>query len=229
MKPPSIAVIAALPREIAGLVRGVAADRELLRRGVSLYILPQAVVVAAGMGAQRAALAVEAARNASPVAMLISAGLAGACTPELVPGTVAEAALTIDTRTGERYTSSELLTGLSLATSDNIADINEKSRLAAAYGAALVDMEAATVARLALAHGLAFRAIKAVSDACDFELESLARFAGERGQFRTAAFALHTALRPWHWNKAARLGRDSGRALKALTAALQQILQGEAV
>jgi adenosylhomocysteine nucleosidase len=227
MKPPSIAVIAALPREIAGLVRGVSAETELLQRGIYLYWLPQAIVVAAGMGAQRAALAVEAARNAAPVTALISVGLAGACTPELASGTVVDAALTIDTRTGERYTSAALQTGPTLATIDSIADINEKSRLAAAYGAALVDMEAATVARLALAHGLAFRAIKAVSDACDFELDSLARFAGERGQFRTAAFALHTALRPWHWNKAARLGRDSNRALKALTVALQQILNEE--
>jgi adenosylhomocysteine nucleosidase len=229
MKTPSIAIIAALPREIAGLVRGATADRELLQSGISLYRLPQAVVVAAGMGAQRAALAVEAARNAAPVSMLISVGLAGACTPEITPGAAAEVALTIDTRTGERYTSAALLAGLTLATIDGIADINEKSRLAAAYGTALVDMEAATVARLALAHGLAFRAIKAVSDACDFELDSLAQYAGEHGEFRTAAFALHTALRPWQWSKAARLGRDSSRALKALTAALQQILHDEGV
>ena len=203
MKTPSIAIIAALPREIAGLVRGATADRELLQSGISLYRLPQAVVVAAGIGAQR--------------------------TPEITPGAAAEVALTIDTRTGERYTSAALLAGLTLATIDGIADINEKSRLAAAYGTALVDMEAATVARLALAHGLAFRAIKAVSDACDFELDSLAQYAGEHGEFRTAAFALHTALRPWQWSKAARLGRDSSRALKALTAALQQILHDEGV
>ena len=56
-----IAIIAALPREIAELVRGVPADATLRHRGISLYRLPNAVVVAAGMGAARAEMAVQAA------------------------------------------------------------------------------------------------------------------------------------------------------------------------
>jgi len=77
-------------------------------------------------------------------------------------------------------------------------------------------MEAATVARLALARALRFRAVKGVSDAHDFEMESMSRFADVSGHFRTAAFALHTALRPQNWSSAMRLGRESNRALTKL-------------
>jgi len=152
-------------------------------------------------------------------------GLAGACTPDLAAGSVAEVALVIDARTGERFRSSAMSTGPTLATIDSVAGVQEKARLAATYGAALVDMEAATVARLAVANGLEFRAIKAVSDAHDVELASLAQFAGRDGSFRTAAFALHTAIRPHHWPRAIQLGRDSHRALAALTERLRRVLQ----
>ena len=224
---PVVGIIAALPREIAALVRGARADAELLRRGVHLYRIEGAVVVAAGMGAARVAIAVEAARAAADVTTLISAGLAGACTPASRAGDVAEASVVLDAKTGERFASTALAQrDLMLVTTEAIASVREKERLAASYGADLVDMEAAAVARLALVHGLGFRAIKGVSDAHDFELASLARFAGKQGSFRTAAFALHTALRPRDWTKAAQLGRDSSRALAALSAALREIAEG---
>ena len=66
-------------------------------------------------------------------------------------------------------------------------------------------------------------AIKAISDAYDFELASLGRFTTSRGQFRTAAFALHTALHPATWRSAAVLGRNSGRALRNLQERLQEV------
>jgi adenosylhomocysteine nucleosidase len=218
-----IAIIAALPREIAAFVRGVPADAELLKRGIHLYRLERAVVVAAGMGAVRAAVAVEAAFAAAPVKTLISAGLAGSCSVELHAGELAEANVVVDEKTGERF-SIQADGKFTLVTTDAIASVREKARFAAAYGASLVDMEAATVARLANAHGVAFRAVKAISDAHDFELASLSRFAGKHGSFRTGAFALHTALRPQQWAKAAKLGRESNRALAKLQLALRAII-----
>jgi adenosylhomocysteine nucleosidase len=192
-----------------------------------LYRLPDAVVVAAGMGALRATLAVKTALEDAPGATLLSVGLAGGCAPGLASGAVAEVALVVDARTGERYGSSALSSGPVLVTVDAVAGVQEKARLAATYGASMVDMEAATVARLAVANGLRFRAIKAVSDAQDFELASLAQFTGKHGSFRMAAFALHTALRPQLWRKTAQLGRYSHRALAALALRLRQVLQAE--
>jgi len=217
------AIIAALPLEIAALVRGVKADSEQLSKGIYLYVLPNAVVVAAGMGAERVTLAVQAALQHGPVTELISIGLAGACSPHLSAGQVIEASEVIDVRTGERFRTEGTQEAI-VVTTDSIASIAEKARLHAAYHAAAVDMEAATVARLARAHGLSFRAIKAISDGHDFELEGLARFADARGQFRTAAFALHTALRPGSWGKTMELGGNSKRALAGLNQRLAQIL-----
>jgi adenosylhomocysteine nucleosidase len=219
----TVAIIAALPREIARLVRGVRADAEALRHGIHLYRIDHAIVVAAGMGAARAAIAVGAALAAAPVTTLISAGLAGACSPELRAGEAAEANLVIDAKTGERFApENHGQPGYTLVTTEAIASVQEKARLATAYRASLVDMEAATVARLASAHGFGFRAIKGISDEHDFELASLARFAGKHGSFRTSAFALHTAVRPHRWTKTVQLGRDSSRALTALHAALRE-------
>jgi adenosylhomocysteine nucleosidase len=111
---------------------------------------------------------------------------------------------------------------VTLVTASSIASVREKVRLAEVYGAALVDMEAATVARMARARGMEFRAIKGVSDGYDFELSSLAKFEGERGSFRTGAFAAYTAVRPWTWGRAMELGRGSAKAL----AGLEEVLRG---
>jgi adenosylhomocysteine nucleosidase len=160
--------------------------------------------------------------------MLISTGLAGGCVAGVIAGSVIEANVVVDARTGERFTSvtqpSELGRNVMLATTETIASVHEKVRLAESYGAMLVDMEAATVARLARANELPFRAIKGVSDAHDFELASLARFGGKHGSFRTRAFAIHTAVRPWEWPKAIELGRGSSHALTALDQSLKSIL-----
>jgi adenosylhomocysteine nucleosidase len=175
------------------------------------------------MGAERATVAVEAALATGEVGMLISTGLAGGCAAGVVAGAVMEAGLVVDATTGERFVTA---TGgdVVLATTQTIASVGEKARLAGSYGAMLVDMEAASVARMARAKGLGFRAIKGVSDGHDFELSSLAKFAGERGSFRSGAFALHTALRPWEWGKAMELGRGSAKALAGLGEALRNVI-----
>ena len=222
--PGQIAIVAALPREVRGLVGRVRSDAALASRGISLYRMNGAVVAAAGMGPSRVSLAVEAALSGGGVMEILSVGLAGACGPAITPGSVVEAGLVVDVRTGERFAAATG-DGPVLVSAEAIASVGEKARLHLAYGAGLVDMEAATVARLARAHGLRFRAIKGVSDAHDFELASLARFSGKQGQFRTAAFAVHTALRPTQWKVAAALGANSKRALASLTLALEAILQ----
>jgi adenosylhomocysteine nucleosidase len=241
---PKTAIIAALPREVLTLVRETKPDPSLKRRRISRFLLPNAVVVAAGMGPDRVTLAVQAALEVADVSLLVSAGLAGSCDPGLHARLVAEATEVVDVRTGERYrTEAREATvvdpsygsrttfpeGLILATGEAIASVREKARLREAYGAAMVDMEAATVARLARARGLRFRAIKGISDGPDFELEGLSKFTGNHGEFLTASFALHTALRPWTWSKAMTLGKGSNIALGGLSQKLRQIIDEEAL
>ena len=220
---PKFAIIAALPREVRGLVGSAEPDPSRRRHGIYLYQLPEAIVVTAGMGAARAALAFGAAAESGPLRQVVSAGLAGACSAKVAVGSVVEARVVIDARTGERFPAWSTSDAV-LVTTDTIAGVREKARLATSYGAAMVDMEAATVARLAAGQGLGFCAVKGISDAHDFELASLARFAGHDGRFKTAHFAAHTALRPQQWRRAATLGRNSNRALRALHARLWELL-----
>jgi len=218
-----IAIIAALPREIEELVRGVPQNAELRRQGIHLYRQDKAIVVAAGMGVARAELAVQTALAEGGVQLLISTGLAGACTPDLHAGEVAEAGIVVDGQSGTRYAAGQG-SDVVLVSANSIASVREKARLSRSYLCAMVDMEAATIARLAAVKGVAFRAIKGISDAYDFELEELSQFTGDKGEFRTGSFVLYTALRPQTWQKAMQLGRNSQRALTALTETLRQVI-----
>jgi adenosylhomocysteine nucleosidase len=211
------AFIAALPREVRGLVKGW--ERRSIAGGVVVYTNGDAVVACAGMGAARAALAVQAAMAAMPVTELISVGLAGACNPKLHVGEIVRAGVVVDAKTGERFENAQY--EQVLVSTDAIASVREKARLHASYHAHAVDMEAAAVARLAQAHGLGFHAIKAISDEADFEMEGLGQFSTAEGQFREAAFALHATLRPSMWGKVMAMGRNSSKAVDALTEALR--------
>jgi adenosylhomocysteine nucleosidase len=168
-------IIAALPREVAPLVKGWKSEK--LPGNRTLYMRDNVVVACAGMGPSQVALAVTAARALLPLTEVISVGLAGACNPALRVGDVVRAGVVIDRNTGERFLDEQYESVL--VSTSTILSIAEKERLRVAYGAAAVDMEAATVARLARAHGLKFRAIKVISDAADFNMDGLSGFATE--------------------------------------------------
>ncbi len=169
----------------------------------------------------RATLAVKAIAAAGAT-RLMSVGLAGGCDPGRAAGSVVEAGQVIDALSGERYTG--LAGSGTLVTTHTIASVREKQRLFAAYGAAVVDMEAATVARLAGMQGLPFRAVKAVSDAHDFELESLARFASRRDIFGPGRLRCTRPCGPRIWRRTMQLGAGSQRALRALTERLKEMI-----
>jgi adenosylhomocysteine nucleosidase len=239
-----VAIIAALPRELLEFAKDSGAGTPIKASGLWRAEASHVVLVTAGMGAERVTLAVEAALASGGVDLLVSAGLAGACEAWLEPGSVAEATEVVDTRTGERHRTDAtgavlvdpkysprkgLSKGIVLATAPQIVTVAEKARLRQTYGASMVDMEAATVARLARAHGIRFRAVKGISDGPEFELGGLSRFTGKHGEFLTLRFALHTALRPGTWKKAMELGRWSNLALAGLQGNLRQILAAESV
>ena len=210
-------IIAALPREVAPLVKGWKCEK--LPGNRTVYLRDNAVVACAGMGPAQVALAVSAARTLLPITELISVGLAGACDPALKIGDLVRPGVVIDRNTGERFLDEQHESVL--VSTDAILSVAEKERLRVAYDAAAVDMEAATVARLARAHRLGFRAVKVISDTADFNMSDLAGFATEEGQFREGAFALHAAVRPWMWGRLIGLAKNSSRAVKALNEALR--------
>lgn len=224
----TVAVIVALPRELEGLVRGLKPDASLVREGIFLYRTERTLFVAAGMGAARVSVAFGKALAEAQIREVISVGLAGACLPDVLPGSAQEASVVIDAPTGERYRTA-FTGGTSVLVSETgITSGDGKARLAATYGAAMVDMEAATLARLAAAHGLGFRALKGISDGPGFDMSFLDGFAGKRGEFRTAAFALYAMARPGLWSQVAALMRNSKQALQAVTAMTRGYLKDSA-
>jgi adenosylhomocysteine nucleosidase len=111
-----------------------------------------------------------------------------------------------------------------LVTSPKVADTAEKQRLAAAYGASLVDMEAAGVARLGAMRGIPFYCVKGISDGYRDQLPDFNRFIAVNGQFKLARFILFVLLRPWHWPALMRMGENSKMAAQGIRDSLLDIL-----
>jgi len=176
--------------------------------------------VCGGIGAEAARRATEAVIVLYQPVVVQSVGFAGALDATLKVGDVFSPSRVIDSTDG-----SCVETGVGhgvLVSFTNIADAAQKARLAKAYGAQAVDMEAAAVARAARLRGVRFAAIKAISDASDSSLPPLQRFVGSDGRFRTAAFAATTAAQPWLWPRVARLVLNSAVASRVLCHELER-------
>lgn len=221
---PRIAIIAALPRELAPLVRGW--RREQSEKGVHIYTRNAGIAVCAGMGPQRAAMAATSAIRLGSSRRLISAGWAGALRPGLICGEICRVAEVIDLATHERYYGAEN-GSYTLLSATFVAGIAQKRQLRQTYSADLVDMEAAAVARIARSHGIPFSAIKAVSDEADFEIADIGKFVAADGMFRETAFAMHAAIRPWLWRSVLRMGRNSTLAARKLAVELERELAAD--
>ncbi len=215
----AIVIIAAMPGELKPLVRSWAALET--REGVDGWQHPSAPIMAfcGGMGAGPATRAFARARQVCEPVQLLSVGWAGALREELEPGAIIRASMVRDLNTGEMYPAEG--TGGLLLTSNRVAIREDKHRLAHTYdGAFAVDMEAATLARLALAHDLGFRAIKAISDTLDEDLPDMNPFVTTQGQFATARFIAHVATKPRYWSALAEFGKQAKLAAENLCAAI---------
>ncbi len=225
-----IAIIAALPGELKPLVKGWQRSQA---SGVPLWTLRHGedvwVAACAGMGADAARRAYAATAAEGPPQMLLSIGWAGSLKPGIAPGTVHVPTAVVDAQTGEQFsltTGNTDTTNWRLVTTARVADAAEKTRLAETYpGAALVDMEAATVARLAAMNNIPCLCIKGVSDAMHARLPDLNPFIDRRGQMRMFPFLAHVAVRPGYWPSLIHLGRNSAKAAEAMRDLIQQFMK----
>ena len=210
-----VAIVAALEREVRPLIKGwQAVDREHDGRKYRFFEHGQIVLVCGGIGASAARRATEAVIVFYHPAQVVSAGFAGALNSTLKVGEVFIPARVVDSQDAS---STEIHTGQGVLVSfAEIASPEQKAKLAYAFGAQAVDMEASAVARGAHARGVGFMAVKAVSDESDVVLPQMHRYVSPEGKFRTAAFAAAVAVRPWMWARTVRLARNSSRASRAL-------------
>jgi adenosylhomocysteine nucleosidase len=220
-----VAIIAAFPGELKPLVRGWPHST---RDGIHFWARrspeEEWTVACAGAGQEAATRAFAAIEEGGPIDLVFSIGWAGALRADLSPGSAHNVAGVIDVRTGERFHCDAHAGELWLVTSPKVADATEKRRLASTYSAALVDMEAAAIARLAHMRGLPFYCIKGVSDALNAKLPDFNRFITPNGQFQTGKLALYALLRPWYWPPLIRMGENSRKASQSIGESLVDFL-----
>ena len=196
--PAKVAIVAALEREVRPLIKQWrAVEREHDGRKYKFFENDRAVLVCSGIGPEAARRAAEAIINLYAPVLVQSAGFAGALDSTLKVGTVLTPICVIDARDGSRIEAG--VGHWVLVSLDHPAGVREKAKLAEAYWAHAVDMEAAAVARAAQAHDITFVGLKVISDEADFEMPPMERFIASDGKFRTGAFAAYAALRPWLW------------------------------
>lgn len=217
---PEVAIVAALEREVAPLVRRWrVVDQEHGGRKFRFFESGNAVVVCGGMGFEAARRATEATIALYRPSVVLSVGFAGALDEKLRVGDLLEPRYVVDARDGSR-TDTGSGSGV-LVSSPAVAGAEQKAKLAKSYGAQAVDMEAAAVAKGADARGLRFAAVKAISDEVGFAMPPMDRFIAADGSFRARSFALYAASRPFIWPDVLRLAQNSARAARALSAMLQ--------
>jgi adenosylhomocysteine nucleosidase len=220
-----VALIAAMPGELKPLVGKWPHGT---RNGVEFWAQrdeeEEWIAACAGAGQDAATRAFAALEDGGPIDLVLSIGWAGALRADVPAGSAHNVGGVIDARTGERFLCDAGAGELWLVTSPIVADEMEKRRLANTYHAALVDMEAAAIARLAAMREIPFYCIKGVSDGVRERLPDFNRFIAQDGRFRVGALVLFAAIRPWYWPALLRMGENSRKAAQNIAQSLFEFL-----
>ncbi len=218
-----IGLIAAVPQELKPLLTHKSASRwrkTLSGGGLEVWEYPHPggcwIAAWAGMGEAAVSRAFAAAEKNGVLDCVATVGFAGATDATLCRG-VYGASQIVNAKTGERYRPAYWDDKWPVLVSvPSVADAAEKRRLHEAYAAGLVDMEAATIARLAESRGIPFYCFKAVSDEAGETLPDVSRFIGSDGQLRTIQFIARSMLRPSTWPVLISLAKSSKAAAASL-------------
>ena len=224
-----VAIIGAMAGELKPLVRGwPSSSRGNIHFWARRNEEEEWIAACAGAGQPAATRAFAAIEDGGPIDLVFSVGWVGALKPDLEPGTAHNVSGVVDARTGERFYCDAGAGNRWLVTSPIVAGPQEKQRLASAYNADLVDMEAAAIARLAAMRGIPFYSIKGVSDGLGDRLPDFNRFIRPDGQFDLTALVLFAIVRPWHWPSLIWMGENSRKASRNLREALVNFLHERA-
>jgi len=220
-----VAIIAAMPGELKPLVRGWPhSERNNIHFWAQRTEEEEWIAACAGAGQDAATRAFAALEEGGPIDLVFSVGWVGALREDIAAGSAHNVAGVIDVCTGERFRCDAHAGELWLATSPKVADAAEKHRLAAAYKADLVDMEAAAVGRLSAMRGIPFYCIKGVSDGFSENLIDFNRFISPDGQFQVGRLLVYVLPRPWHWPALIRMGENSKQASQSIADCLFDFL-----
>ena len=217
----TIAIIAALDRELAPLVRGwKSASFTHCGRNFRVFEDAGRVAIAGGMGRHAAAGASRAVVERYQPQVLISAGLAGALISSLKVASIVTPKVIVDSVTGKEHRCE--IGGGVLVTAAEVATAESKPQLVEKFNALAVDMEAAAVADVAQEARINFRCVKAISDEATFVMPPVNRFVDGEGRFQNLRFAAWAMIRPQWWPATFALMRNSSTAAEALCKWLKQ-------
>ena len=153
---------------------------------MQLFRAAECVVAIGGIGEKFAHHAAEVAIRYAQPKRLISAGIAGAVSPELKVGDVGQIREVVHAASGTSYKAAS--GDWILATTQHVSNAALKQELLIRHGADVVDMEAAAVAQVAKAARVEVSAVKAISDEAAFVMPPMGRFIDENGRFSTPIF-----------------------------------------
>jgi adenosylhomocysteine nucleosidase len=232
-----LAMTAALPREISGVLRAMTVERReavgACRLSIgSLHGRPLAVA-RSGVGAERARGAIDALRDRVPVSAVLSVGFGGALVEGLAAGDLVTSAwIHTDSEVDEvlradpdwlgRLTTFTEAAGLrvrqgaSVTAARMVTDPEQRRRLAQRFNADVVDMEGYWLAEACAACGVPFVSVRAVSDTAEEHHPVLER-ALDGDHVRVGRAVLGFAARPREMAKLPRLAANAQRAAAALT------------
>jgi len=222
-----IGIIAALPGELKPLVKGwkrALARKQFVNKWTMGAGCDTWIAACAGMGAEAASRAYAQAEADGPLDMVLSIGWAGALRDEGHPGEFHIPNIVVNAQTGERFTLAEREKPDVLVTTSQVANETEKRRLAETYGGMLVDMESATIARLAQMRGIPICCMKIITDDVSARLPNLNPFISAMGQMQMAKLIGYVLLRPGYWPGLIRLGRASANGANYLAYAVLHFL-----
>ncbi|GAC1430034.1 MAG: hypothetical protein NVS1B11_07000 [Terriglobales bacterium] len=226
MLPHRVAIVAAVEREVHPLIKNwTQAEHGHEGRRFKFFEHENRVLVCGGIGENAARRATEAVIALYSPMHLMSVGFAGALDTALQIGDIVVPDKVVDARDGSSVETDGSGKGV-LLTFSSIAGVSQKTKLAKAFGGQAVDMEAASVARVAQSRGVLFSAVKVISDGASFEIPAMDKFVvpggAREGTFLTGRFVAFALLRPWLWPNLARLAMNSSKASGALCHWLEQ-------
>ena len=226
---PPIGIVAAFSWEVRLLLRK---QNGVKRLGPQLYSFrlgeDPALLAIAGMGAENSFRAAWDLFERFAPRALCTLGFAGALVESLVPGDVILAEKVLDQETGRQFDCRDDLLPLPgirrgnlLSVSGVITSAAEKRRLAQKWGAVAVDMESAGVARAAAEAGVAFCAIKSITDSRDQSISiDFERCRSEHGQLSLFQMAREGLRSPQRIRDLWTLAHGARLAARSLAAAL---------
>jgi nucleoside phosphorylase len=228
-RPARIGLLAPMPSEFAPLVKAFALQRgEAGYRGTAGSI--ELVAGKTGIGTKLAAEATERMLDAHDVAHVLVVGIAGGMGPSRV-GDVVYPEVVVDKATGAEYVPSPLSDVPArgrLVTHDDFDMSDDERDALVADGFIAVDMETAAVAGVCERRGVAWSAVRSISDLVGVTPGDVIGLANADGTPNVGASIRYLVTKPWRIPRLVRLGLDSTRAATGAAQAAARVVSAAA-